>query len=314
MLNSYLVAEPTNVEPDIQQTFTVFERWKDDFVNWVMNSQTWEVMLVALIKIAFITIATRLAIFVVHRMIDHAMKSKDHTRINVNPRRLFTVGKLLKNMISLVMNFIMIMFILSVFNVNLAPLLAGAGVIGLAVGFGAQSLVKDVMTGFFIIFEDQFAVGDVVAINQFQGTVEMIGLRSTRIHSWTGEVHIIPNGNITDVTNFSLNNSIAVVDVSIAYEENIDKATEIMKETLEKLPEQNTNMVKVPQVLGVQSLAASGITIRIIAECKPFTQAVVSRLINLEVKKSLDEHGIEIPYPKMVTYHRQEQGGPTHGA
>ena len=108
------------------------------------------------------------------------------------------------------------MLILGQVGLNLGPLLAGAGVLGLAIGFGAQSLVKDVITGFFIIFEDQFGVGDVIQIDQFKGTVEEIGIRVTRIKSWTGEVHIIPNGNIKQVTNFSTYNSIAVVDVSIA--------------------------------------------------------------------------------------------------
>ncbi|MCG7408377.1 mechanosensitive ion channel family protein [Paenibacillus sp. ACRRX] len=313
-MRSYLLAAQGETEESIEQTLNVFEKWKDTTFKWLTDSATWELLFINTVKILLIVVLTRIAIKVVHRMINHAMSAKEQSRVTVNPRRLVTVGKLLKNVTSLAMNFIMIMFILSVFHINLAPLLAGAGVIGLAIGFGAQSLVKDVMTGFFIIFEDQFAVGDVIKVGQFQGTVEMIGLRSTRIHSWTGEVFIIPNGNITDVTNFSLNNSIAVVDISIAYEENIEKATEVMKNTLADMPERDDNVVNVPQVLGVQQLGASEIIIRIITECRPSTQASVSRHINKELKKALDEHGIEIPYPRVVTLHRQEQGGINYGA
>ncbi|UHA75378.1 mechanosensitive ion channel family protein [Paenibacillus sp. 481] len=302
-----------NVGDNIEQTLSVFEKWKQDIWAWLTDLSTWEVMFVSFIKILFIVILTRVVTKVVHRMIEHAISKQQQTRLGVNPRRLVTVGKLLKNMTALAMNFIMVLFILSEFNINLAPLLAGAGVVGLAIGFGAQSLVKDIMTGFFIIFEDQFAVGDVIRVGQFQGTVEMIGLRSTRIHSWTGEVFIIPNGIIAEVTNFSLNNAIAVVDVAIAYEENVEKAIDVMNESLASLPDRNENVVGVPQVLGVQSLGPSEITIRIIAECRPYTQAPVSRQINSELKEALDKHGIEIPYPRVVTYHRPEAGGVKHG-
>ncbi|MCM3340997.1 mechanosensitive ion channel family protein [Paenibacillus sp. MER TA 81-3] len=307
-------ATPPTVEDNIENTLSLFEKWQHGIIDWLTDSGTWEMILVKAIKIALIVLITRIVIRVVYRMINHTVIKREKNRMGMNPRRLLTVGKLLKNVTSLVMNFIMILLILSEFNVNLAPLLAGAGVVGLAVGFGAQSLVKDVMTGFFIIFEDQFAVGDVIKVGQFQGTVEMIGLRSTRIHSWTGEVHIIPNGIITEVTNFSLNNSIAVVDISIAYEENVEEAIDVMSKALETLPERNENVVTVPQVLGVQMLAASEVTIRIIAECRPYTQAGVSRQMNAEMKKALEDHGIEIPYPRLVTYQRVEQGGVDHGA
>ncbi|MGZ9585959.1 mechanosensitive ion channel family protein [Paenibacillus marinisediminis] len=295
------------IEESVEQTLTVLDKWKDEFMVWLDN--TWESLLIGALQILLIFLITRVVIRIVHRMINHAMKAKEQDRISVNPRRLITIGKLLKNVTSLAMNFVMILLILSVFNIDLAPLIAGASVIGLAVSFGAQSLVKDVMTGFFIIFEDQFAVGDVIKVGQFQGTVEMIGLRSTRIHSWTGEVFIIPNGSITEVTNFSLNNSIAVIDVGIAYEENIENATKVIEKTLMSIQDQETNITKVPQVLGVQTLGPSQVVIRIIAECRPNTQASVSRKLNQIIKRSLDENDIEMPYPRMVTYHRQEKGG-----
>ena len=125
--------------------------------------------------------------------------------------------------------------ILSTLTINVSAVLAGAGIVGLAVGFGAQSLVKDIITGFFIIFEDQFSVGDYIRVGQFEGTVEEIGLRTTKIKSWTGELHIIPNGNILEVTNFSLNNSVAVIDISVAYEENIQRVESLIQDLLDNV-------------------------------------------------------------------------------
>jgi small conductance mechanosensitive channel len=182
--------------------------------------------------------------------------------------------------------------ILNQFGIRLEPILAGAGVVGLAIGFGAQSLVKDVITGFFIIFEDQFAVGDIVQIGTYKGTVEEIGLRVTKLKSWTGEVHFIPNGTINQVTNFSLNNSIAVVDIGIAYASDIDKALDILRMTVLKNYETNVNMVKEPQVLGVQTISTSEITLRTTVECKPNMQALVARELYAEVKKAFDAQSI----------------------
>lgn len=305
-MQSWLTAT-VDTEENIEQTLTLLDKWKDKFLVWFADA--WEAMLIELLQIILVIIIINIIKRIIHRMIDHVMKVKEQKRLNVNPRRLVTVGKLLKNVTSLTLSFIMVLYILSIFKINIAPLLAGAGVIGLAISFGAQSLVKDVMTGFFIIFEDQFAVGDVVKVGQFQGTVEMIGLRSTRIHSWTGEVHIIPNGSILEVTNYSLNNSVAVIDVGIAYEENVEEATKVIEQTLAGLPDTDDNILNVPRVLGVQTLGPSEVVIRVVADCKPYTQAPVSRKINLMIKQALDANGIEIPYPRMVTYQRQEKGG-----
>nr|WP_232243106.1 mechanosensitive ion channel family protein [Paenibacillus sp. GSMTC-2017] len=194
------------------------------------------------------------------------------------------------------------MIVLSAIGIDLGPLIAGAGVAGIAIGFGAQSLVKDILTGFFIILEDQFAVGDVIQTGQFKGTVEVIGLRTTKIQSWTGEIHIVPNGMINEVTNFSINNTLAVVDVLIAYEADVNKAMEIIRETTKQL--KHEHLVKEPDVLGVQLVAALAVTIRVIAECNPNMHTFVARYMNKEIKDALDQNGIEIPYPKMVTYQR----------
>ncbi|KAJ3198208.1 hypothetical protein HK101_007728 [Irineochytrium annulatum] len=151
----------------------------------------------------------------------------------------------------------MILLLLSEINIQVGPLLASAGVLGLAIGFGAQGLVKDVITGFFIILEDQFAVGDVIQTGTYKGTVEVIGLRTTKLVSWQGEVHIIPNGTIASVTNYSMSNSLAVVDIPMKADLTLDESVHLVKKSLVGIEERDLNIVKVPDVLGIQSMSTS---------------------------------------------------------
>lgn len=219
-------------------------------------------------------------------------------------RRYRTILRLLQSVISYVVYFSAILAILSVMNVKIAGLLAGAGIVGLAVGFGAQSLVKDVITGFFIIFEDQFGVGDYIKISAIEGTVLEIGLRTTKIKGAGGEINIIPNGSILEVVNYSINNSVAVVDVSIAYSSNIEKAEKLIEQYLADLPEQHEEIVTLPTLLGVQNVVGAEVTLRISVETLPMQQFAISRMIRRDVKDLFDKHGIEIPYPKMMVYER----------
>lgn len=239
-------------------------------------------------------------------VVRNAFRMGSRSPIQISERRTVTVAKLLENIVAYVVMFIMLIAILGVFNINASGLLAGAGVIGLAVGFGAQSLVKDVITGLFILLEDQFSVGDYVKIGQFEGVVLEIGLRTTKVKSWTGEIHTLPNGSIVQVTNYSVSNSVAFVDVSISYEADIAKAEQVIEELLEELPAQYEQMVTTPQLLGVQTLAASEVILRVIAEVEPMQHAVIARALRKEIKNRLDLHGIEIPYPRMVLYNREE--------
>lgn len=283
-----------------------------DIAAWLTNETLWEGFGQSVLRIALIIIIGQVIIWIANKTIDRVVLNRSASRMVLQTRRMTTVGKLLKNMFSYAGYFIIGMLVLGEFGVQLAPLLAGAGVIGLAIGFGAQSLVKDIITGFFIIFEDQFAVGDVIQTGSFKGTVEVIGLRATRILSWTGEVHIIPNGMINEVTNFSMHNSIAFIDVSIGYEEDAEKAIAIIRRELERF--ENDNLVKPPEVLGIQTMLSTEVKVRITAECLPNTHPAVARALNAYIKKVLDGHGIDIPYPRMVTYHRNERGGDPNGA
>ncbi|SDL03871.1 small conductance mechanosensitive channel [Paenibacillus sp. ov031] len=276
--------------PDPGRTIKGAIRWTDQLWDKVADADMWFNILFSSIRIVIIFIITRIVIKIVSRIIDRTMARKQEGKIRVNPRRFITVGELMKNATSITCNFIMILLLLSEINVKVGPLLASAGVLGLAIGFGAQGLVKDVITGFFIILEDQFAVGDVIQTGTYKGTVEVIGLRTTKLVSWQGEVHIIPNGTIASVTNYSMSNSLAVVDIPMKGEQTLDESVHLVKRALTGIEDRDLNIVKVPDVLGIQSMSTSEYVVRIVAECLPNSRASVERQIQSDVKKTLEYH------------------------
>ena len=264
-------------------------KWTDKIWEWFTDMEMWKSVMFAGLRILLIFIMTRIFIKIIYKLIDRSLERREKSRLQMNPRRFITVGELLKNITSITCNLIMIMLILGEFGFQLAPLLAGAGVLGLAIGFGAQSLVKDVITGFFVILEDQFAVGDVIQTGTLKGTVEMIGLRSTRLVSWTGEVHIIPNGLIANVTNYSLGNALAVVDLPFSNSMKLDHSITMLRKAMLDLKENSDVVELVPNVLGIQSLTASEFVLRIAVECPSGSKADVERLIQTYAKEALEQ-------------------------
>jgi small-conductance mechanosensitive channel len=249
----------------------------------------WTNVVLIFIKIAVILIVGRVIVRLANKAMAHMMVERERKHLKFDQRRTNTIGRLLGNIITYTVNFITILLILLQFGFNLTPLLAGAGVLGLAIGFGAQSLVKDVITGFFIIFEDQFAIGDVIQTRNYKGTVEEIGLRVTRIKSATGEVYIIPNGSIQEVTNYSIYNSIALIDIAIAFKEDPKNALELLKIMLSELYDGNTDMVKLPEVLGVEVIGQSEVILRIQVECKANTQGAVTRVVKEATVRAFEQ-------------------------
>jgi small conductance mechanosensitive channel len=287
-----------------------------DFINKLidkmgaslLNEDLWLNFGQGLLKIIGIMILSTILIRVGNVVIGKIFLLRTKSPLRISERRENTLVKLLDNILTYLVYFIALLMILETLSFDVKALLAGAGIVGLAVGFGAQNLVRDIITGFFIIFEDQFSVGDMIRVGQFEGTVEEIGLRTTKIKSWTGEINILPNGNITEVTNFSVNNSVAFVDVSIAYEGDIPKAERVIEDLLLELPDKYEEMVAPPELLGVQNLGPSGVVLRVVSEVLPMKHFHISRVLRKEIKMRLDEHGIEIPYPRMVMYTRQDEG------
>ena len=240
-------------------------------------------------------------------VVDRIFRNRKHSLIRITERREETLKKLIQNMLAYVIYFIAFIMVLETMEIPIGSLLAGAGVAGLAIGFGAQNLVRDVITGFFIIFEDQFSVGDYIITSAAEGTVEEIGIRTTKIQSWTGEQHVIPNGNITQVTNYSVHNGLAVVDINVPYENDIELAEKIIENVLADLPDKYEEIVSLPVIHGIQSLETSHFVIRVIAETIPVYQWSGARVIRKEVKERLYKEGIEIPAPRVVMYSRNDQ-------
>jgi moderate conductance mechanosensitive channel len=267
---------------------STLESLRQQLVGYFNSPELWVSFFTAMLYIIVILVISRLVLKVANRGFEHMLIARERSPLKVNTRRSNTIGKLIRNILTYTVNFITILLILGQIGVKLGPLLAGAGVVGLAIGFGAQSLVKDVITGFFIIFEDQFAVGDVIQTGTYKGTVEEIGLRITRIRSWTGEVYVIPNGSITQVTNFSIHNSLAVVDIPVDSKLDIDTLLLRMNETVQQLYSESELIVAAPEVQGIQTLGKADVVLRIVAECKPNENATVVREMNARLKKALE--------------------------
>jgi len=213
-------------------------------------------------------------------------------------QRAETVGAVLRSVVSIIVWTIAIFSALEVLGVNLGPLLATAGVAGIAIAFGAQSLVKDFLTGMFMLVEDQFAVGDVVDVGVASGTVEGISLRTTRLRDVDGVVWHVPNGTILRVGNKSQQWSRAVVDVPVGYQADIAQATDVIREVADALWRDADYAGKIlaePSVLGVESMAPGRVMIRVVIRTQPQQELPIARELRLRVKAALDAAGIAAP-------------------
>ncbi|ABO51810.1 MscS Mechanosensitive ion channel [Desulforamulus reducens MI-1] len=216
--------------------------------------------------------------------------------------RAQTLAGLLKSALRYIVYFVAAMSIIEIFIPNAAKtILAGAGILGLAVGFGAQNLVRDIITGFFILFEDQYAVGEYVTVAGVTGTVEEIGMRVTKIREVGGQLHIIPNGIIDQVANYNRGGMLSLVEIGISYEENVDRAIEVLKVMSEEFAKTWAEvLIEGPNVLGVVRFGESDVVIRITAKTKPMYQWEIERQLRKRIKEVFDQEGIEIPYPRRV--------------
>jgi len=254
------------------------------------------------IKVIILLIVVKIVLRILNALIDRTIAKRVKTMSIKEERKIKTLMAVFRNILKYILYFIAIVIILDIFGVNTSSILATAGIGGLAISFGAQSLVKDIITGFFILFEDQYSVGDYVTIGDYTGIVEEVGIRVTKLKDFSGELHIIPNGQITVVTNMGRGPMRSSVVVRIAYEEDIDKAIKVIEEVLDKIKKANDSIIEGPSVLGVTSLGDSGVDITIVAKTKPMEQWALERQIRKAVKEAFDEEGIEIPYSKIVVY------------
>jgi len=265
------------------------------------------------LKSVVIIIAARMAIRFGGVAIENIFNPEDSNGTFIEGRRTQTLTVLLRSVLMYTTYFIAGLMILDTFNVPTGSILASAGIVGLAVGFGAQNLVKDIITGFFIIFEDQFSVGEFVTIAGVTGVVDEVGLRTSKVREWTGQLHTIPNGEIGKVTNFNRGMMMALVTIGIAYEEDIDKAIEVMRKASEKAKQELESLAEVPIVQGVVELADSSVVIRAVANTVPGEQWEMERELRKRYKQALDANDIEIPYPRRVIIAANEQPDKVEG-
>ncbi|WP_078554986.1 mechanosensitive ion channel family protein [Bacillus alkalicellulosilyticus] len=226
--------------------------------------------------------------------------SKVASQRNMTKGRVITLEKLAQNAFSYALLFVLATIILAIFEINPAGLIAGAGIIGLAIGFGAQGLVSDVVTGFFLLLERQIDVEDYVTTGGVDGIVEEVGIRTTKIRGFDGTLHYIPNREITHVSNHSRGNMRALVDMSISYSDDIDKAMTVMQSVCDRIALEDQTIIEGPNVVGVQALGDSDVVLRVIAKTENMNQWAVERKLRKELKEALDENGIEIPFPHQV--------------
>ncbi|MEX2620331.1 MAG: mechanosensitive ion channel family protein [Egibacteraceae bacterium] len=223
--------------------------------------------------------------------------------------RTETIGGVLRSLATFTIWAIAIVMVLGEIGINLGPLIAGAGIVGVALGFGAQSLVKDFLSGIFMLLEDQYGIGDIVDVGEAQGTIEAITLRTTRLRDVEGTVWHMPNGQINRVGNMSQQWARALLDVGVAYDTDVAQAKQVMKRVADEMwqdEDWGDLILDEPDVWGLQDFAADQLTIRIVMKAVPGKQWAVSREYRARLKTAFDEEGIEIPFPQRTIWMRHE--------
>jgi small conductance mechanosensitive channel len=245
------------------------------------------------------------------RRIELAVDDGDDSVTTLRERRGQTIAQLLRSVGRVVVLVIAILLTFNVF-IDIGPILAGAGILGLAVSFGAQSLVKDVISGFFILFENQFAIGDVIEVAGKSGLVEKMTLRVVQLRDGEGIMHVVPNSEIKVVSNKTRGWARAVVDVGVPYDENVDRAIDVLKDEAAQFSTDKAWGAQLDgpvEVLGVESLSDSAVVLRTVIRTQPGSQWNVAREFRRRIKNRFDREELEIPFPQRRVHVRVE-GGP----
>jgi small conductance mechanosensitive channel len=222
-------------------------------------------------------------------------------------QRIEALSSVLRSVMSFTIMAIAAVMILGELGVELGPLIAGAGIIGVALGFGSQSLVRDFLSGIFILVEDQFGIGDIVNLDgTTSGVVEAVSLRTTRLRAVDGTVWHVPNGEIRRVGNMSQHWSRALLDIEVAYATDLGRAQEVIREVAHAVWDEDDHVLEEPEVWGVEELGANGIVIRLVVKTTPSEQYRVSRTLRERLKVAFDAEGIEIPFPQQTIWHRND--------
>lgn len=285
-----------------------------DFISKILNPEYAEKLISWFLSAGFRIVIIIIAAYILLRIINQIISRLETTIAARNgemmsamekERRIKTITSLLRHIVFIFIFAVAGIMVLKEFGMDIGPIIAGAGIIGLAISFGAQNLVRDVISGFFIILEDQIRVGDIAQLNGTAGTVEEINLRTTVIRDLEGTVHVFPNGVINQLANMSKGWSRYVIDVGVAYHENVDYVIEELKkigDDLEKDAHFGTLILEPLDILGVDSFGDSAVVIKCMIKTQPLKQWEVGRELRRRIKNKFDELGIEIPFPHMSLY------------
>lgn len=268
------------------------------------------------LRLAFIWVLVWLAnrvVRIIARRIVRAVDDGNDASLSAREKRGQTAAQLLRSVGRVASMLFGVIATLNLF-IDIRPILAGAGILGLAISFGAQSLVKDIISGFFILIENQFVVGDVIEAAGRTGTVERMTLRLVTLRDLRGVVHMIPNGQLTTVSNLTRSWSRAVVDIGIAYETSVDRGLEVFRDEARRMfedPAWQGKLLGVPEVVGVDALADNGVILRTLIRTGPGDQWDAARDFRRRMKNRLDREGIEIPFQQRTIHIRQQPGEAT---
>jgi len=320
VLYSVFSQESPSPEPTVDVTESVSESVSNIVdVNWWLDS-----VLPAAIRIVLIIVILLIVRQASNRAIRRAFNRRAEKAQQVQAadgqeaiaakrkaQRAHTLSSLFQNIVTILVLTTMVLMVLAQLGFNLGPLIAGAGIAGVAIGFGAQSLVADFLSGIFILMEDQYGVGDVVDVGDATGTVEEVQLRTTQLRAVDGSLWFVRNGEIMRVGNMSQDWSRGILDIGIAYAADIPKAKQAMSEVGQAFmtdPDFLGQVLETPQVWGVQELAADSVVIRMVVTTKPGAQFAVERALRERIKVKFDEEGIEIPFQQRTIWIRQDPG------
>lgn len=293
ILHGDLAAEGQKVEEK------VVDLWAD-ICPWLLDHGIKVVIIGALAYLL-----DKLLIKFVRKLVKVAVKPEENAVRGEEEKREDTIIRVFTWVINIVVYLIAALMIVQEFGVPIGPLLTGAGIVGVAVGFGAQYLVKDIITGLFLIIENHYRIGDEVDLGGKRGVVEDITLRVTKLRDINGTVHSIPHGEITTVSNFSKSFAKINLDIGISYSADIDKAKEVVNkigEDLAKDAEWGGQILKAPYFLRVNDLGDSSVVIKVVGETMPNCQYGVTGELRKRIKTAFDKEGIDIPFPQLVVH------------
>jgi len=256
-------------------------------------------LVIFLVRVTLLLGAAILAMRLGNALISNLF-SAEKSRLKLDQRKANTLAALLRSVLRYTIYFLAAVSVIDALGVPTGSIIASAGIVGLAVGFGAQNLVRDVLTGFFILFEDQFAVGEYIEAVGVAGVVEEVGLRVTKLRDFSGVLHIIPNGTIDKVSNHNRGYLRAMVDVRVAHEEDPERVRQILEHVATEAAKDIPMVVEGPLVLGITDITEAGVVFRLWARTEPMQQWNVEREIRRSVKLAFDRAGIHMPYPRTI--------------